>query len=265
MRRQLVSLSILLTVSGVSSVASAALLSVDFNDRTGGAGSTPSNTQTGFGAWKMSGTTAPSSAAETQAVGAYSVTLQAFDDHQDENSVTAGIQDTTGQIDDRLRTTPTNSGAFTFADLYDDIIFAGTSTGPTGGMDLKVSGGALLPNTQYVVSIYDFDNGSTPAPQPRTASWLDGNNGDALVLATAMATATPPTTNEQYKFSGIAQTDAAGVLFVKGRNTTANAANGGVSIGVIINGFEITEIPEPASLALFLAAAALVQLRRQHR
>jgi hypothetical protein len=164
-----------------------------------------------------------------------------------------------------LRTTPTNGGSFTFADLYDDVIFAGTSTGPTGGMNLSVIGGALLPNTKYVVSIYDFDSGSTPVPQPRTANWLDGNNADALVVTTSFNGATLPTSNDQYKFSGIAQTDASGVLLLKGRSTTPFSANGGTTVGVLINGFEITDIPEPASLALFLAAAAIVQLRRQHR
>jgi len=264
MKRQLVSLSVLLAVAGVSSVASAALLSVDFNDRTGGAGSTPSNTQAGFSAWKMSGTTAASSALETQAVGAYTVTLQAFDDHQDENTTTTGIQDTVGQIDDRLRTTPTNSGSFTFADLYEDVIFAGLSTGPTGGMDLTVSG-ALLPNTQYLVSIYAFDSGSSPAPQPRTANWLDANNGNALVTATSFGGATLPTSNDQYKFSGLAQTDASGILFLKGRNTTPNGSNGADTIGVFINGLEVNEVPEPASLMLFFPAAAMVQLGRRHR
>src|SRR5689334_6367769 len=140
MKRQLMSIILLLTAAGLNSVASAALLSVDFNDRTGGTGSTQSNTQAGFSGWKMSGTTAASRALESQAIGAYTVTLQAVDDHLDENTVTAGIQDTTGQIDDRLRTTPTNGGSLTTADLYDDVIFAGTSVGPTGGMDLKVLG-----------------------------------------------------------------------------------------------------------------------------
>jgi hypothetical protein len=264
MRLQLVSFSLLLTLAGVSSVASAALLSVDFNDRTGGAGSTPSNTQSGFSGWKMSGTTAASSALETQPIGSYTVTLQAFDDHQDENTVTAGVQDTTGQIDDRLRTTPTNGGLLTAADLYDDVIFAGTSVGPTGGTDLKVSGGSLLPNTKYVIGLYAFDSGSTPAPQPRTANWLDGNNGDALVLATSFSGAALPTFDDQYKFIGLAMTDATGTLFLKGRNTTPNATTGPTSIGVFINGLEINEVPEPASLALFLLAVAMIQLRRHH-
>jgi hypothetical protein len=265
MKRQLVSLSLVLMAAGVSSVASAALLSVDFNDRNAGAGGGPSNTQSGFSAWKMSGTTAASSAVETQAVGAYSVAVQAFDDHQDENNVTAGTQDTTGQIDDRLRTTPTNAGSLTFADLYADVIFAGTSTGPTGGMNLTVSGGALLPNTQYLVSIYGFDSGSTAAPQPRTANWLDGNNADALVLTTSFNGGTLPTSNDQYKFTGVAQTDASGMLTLKGRNTTPYSSGGGATIGVVINGFEIAEVPEPASFGLFLTTAAMLQLRRQRR
>jgi hypothetical protein len=132
-------------------------------------------------------------------------------------------------------------------------------------MDLTVSGGALLPNTQYVVSIYAFDSGSSPAPQPRTANWLDGNNANVLVTATSFGGATLPTSNDQYKFSGLAQTDASGVLLLKGRNTTPNGSNGATSIGVFINGVEINEVPEPATLVLFLAAAAMVQLRRQHR
>src|SRR3982751_3649626 len=122
MSRRLWVFTFLLSMFGASSVSSAALLSVDFNDRTGNAGSTPTNTQAGFLGWKMSGTTAASSALESQAVGTYTVSLQAFDDNQDENSVTTGIQNTVGQIDDRLRTTPTNSAAFTYSDLYEDII-----------------------------------------------------------------------------------------------------------------------------------------------
>src|SRR3954462_9105665 len=232
MKRQLAVCIVCMVFAARVTVASAALLSVDFNDRSAGAGGGPSLTQGGFAGWKMSGTTAASSALETQAVGPFNVSLQAFDDHQDENSTTTGIQDTVGQIDDRLRTTPTNSGAFTFADLYDDVIFAGTSTGPTGGMDLTVGGG-VLPNTQYLVSIYAFDSGSTPVPQPRTANWLDGNNANALVAATSFSGGVLPTANDQYKFTGIAMTDATGQLLLRGRNTTANSANGGVTVGVL--------------------------------
>jgi hypothetical protein len=246
--------------------AAALLLAVDVNDRTGGAGSTPTATQSGFNSFLMSGTTAASSAAESQVIGGYTVTLQAFDDHLDENNVTTGTQDTTGQIDDRLRGTPTNSGSLTFANLYNDVIFAGASTGPTGGMNLTVSGGALLPNTQYLVSIYAFDSGSTPAPQPRTANWLDGNSADAIVLSTSFSGATLPTSNDQYKFTGLAQTDSSGVLLLKGRNTTPYASAGGATVGVLLNGFEISEVPEPATLALLLMASAILSSnsQRQH-
>jgi hypothetical protein len=235
-------------------------LSVDFNDRGNTPSFTPSNTQAAFSGWRMSGTSAASSALESQAVGAYTVSLQAVDDHVDENTVTAGVQDTVGQIDDRLRTTPANSGLLTYADLYDDVIFAGTSVGPTGGMDLKVSG--LSPNTQYFLGLYAFDSGSSPAPQPRTANWLDGNNADAPVLTTSFNGAALPTFNDQYKFIGFASTDASGTLFLKGRNTTPNASTGPTSIGVFINGLEISEVPEPACMMLLLSGSVVLMLRR---
>jgi len=253
MSRLLLGIGLLLATLCAASSSSAALLSVDFNDRGNTPSFTPSNTQAGFTGWKMSGTSAASSALESQAVGPYTVTLQAVDDHLDENTVTAGVQDTTGQIDDRLRTTPTNGGLLTTADLYDDVIFAGTSVGPTGGMDLKVSG--LTANTQYFIGLYAFDSGSTPAPQPRTANWLDGNNADALVLATSFNGAALPTFDNQYKFIGFATTDASGTLWLKGRNTSPNATTGPTTIGVFINGLEISEVPEPASLFLLVASA----------
>jgi prepilin-type N-terminal cleavage/methylation domain-containing protein len=109
------------------------------------------------------------------------------------------------------------------ADVYDDIVFAQTTVGPTGGMDLAVSGGGLTPNTPYRIAIYAFDSGSTPAPQPRSANWLDGNNGDALVLATSFSGAALPVGDNDYRFTGIARTDGSGALLLKGRNTTPNS------------------------------------------
>jgi hypothetical protein len=252
-------------VLGVTRAAVAApLLAVDINDRS--TTETP-DTVAGFDAFTMTGTTAASSAAESRVINGYTVTLQAFDDHLDEQNGTAGVQDGVGQIDDRDRATPTNSGSLTFAQIYDDFIFAGATTGPTGGMDLTInSGGQLAPNTQYQISIYSFDSGSTPLPQPRTAQWLDGNNGNALVTNTAFSGATLPTSDGQYKFTGVALTDASGNLLLKGRDTTGfePTTAAAVSPGVFLNGFEINVVPEPASLG-FVALGALGMARSRRR
>jgi hypothetical protein len=261
MRRQLVFLTALGALCVPCEMVSAALLlAVDVNDRT--VVDAP-NSVAGFSAYTMTGTTAASSVVETQVIGAYTVSLIAADDGLDENNVTAGLQNTTGQIDDRDRATPVDAGAFTYAQIYDDVIFAGASTGPTGGMNLTVSGGALLPNTTYVVSLYAFDSGSTAAPVPRTANWLDGNNADALVVATSFNGAILPIANDQYLFTGVAQTDGSGVLLLKGRSTTPYTATGPAQIGVFLNGFEINETPEPASIGIAMAALGLISLVRR--
>ena len=196
------------------------------------------------------GGTAAFTAPVTQAINGFSVTLAPVDDLADENTSTAGVQDTLGAIDDRDRATPADGGSLTFAQIYDDFLFAGASTGFTGGMDLTVSGGSLLPNTPYFVSIYAFDTGSTAAPVPRTAAWTDANNANAPVLTTSFDGAMSPTTNSQYRFTGIARTNATGVLMLRGRNTIPMATAGGVTPGVFINAFEINTIPEPTTLGL---------------
>jgi hypothetical protein len=250
-------------LAAASGAVAAPLLAVDINDRT--AADAPTNSVTGFSSFILADTTTSTAAVSTptsRTIGAYTVTLAPFDDNLDENSVTAGDQLNVGQLDDRDRTTPADAGAFTYAQIYDDLVFAGVTTGPTGGMNLTVAGGDLLPNTQYLVSLYTFDSGSTPEPQPRTANWLDGNNANALVTTTSFSGGAHPTANDQYRFTGLATTDANGALLLLGRNTTANAAAGGVSIGVILNGFEVNVVPEPASLSL-LTLAALPLLRRR--
>jgi hypothetical protein len=243
-----------------ASTWAAPFFSVDVNDRT--VADIP-NTVEYFHPFLMTGTTAATADPVVNVIESYTVTLTPWDDNLDQNTAVADIQNTAAQIDDRDRSTPVNAGSFTYAQIYDDFIFAGQSAGPSGGMDLTVSGGLLQPNTQYLVSIYAFDSGSTPLPQPRVANWLDGNNSDLLVLTTSFEAAVLPTANDTYKFTGIAQTDATGTLFLKGRNATGYQPDGAVSPGVFLNGFEISMVPEPTALSLILLGGLLALFRRR--
>jgi len=222
------------------------LLAIDVNDRT--VVDTP-NTPPGFSSFQLSGTTA--------AVNSTSAVVDGFT-----VSVTAvnasGVA--TGGIDDRDRVGP--SGASSLNQIYDDFIFTAAGVGIGGGIDLTIGNNptVLFPNTQYVVSIYSYDRDSTLAPQPRTASWLDGNNGDSVLFITSFSGSAEPATDEQYKFTGIAVTDAAGTLFLRGRN-----ANGTTDPGVFVNGIEIHQIPEPSSaliLGLGLGVLGFARARR---
>jgi hypothetical protein len=239
----------LLTINTASAVP---LIAVDFDDREQAQRDLTDvgNTQTGFQSFQMPGTVpatgnaASSTVATTNVLAGYTVTLAPFDDLLDENNVTAGVQSNTGAVDDRDRATPVDGGALTYAQVYDDFIFAGASTGPTGGIDVSVSGGALLPNKAYNVSVYSYDSGSGGT---RTANWFDATNTTSPILTTswAGAAANNPTNNDQYKFTGIAQTDASGVLKVLGRNATgyitSGTGTGAVQPAVFINAIEINE------------------------
>jgi hypothetical protein len=256
MKRHLLSAVIVVGLCARGSSLVAALFAADINDRT--VADSPTNTPAGFESWVIdTGTTGSATTATQTLASGYTLKFEIFDDHDPNDGGAAG--DNPGAFDDRDRVVPTTSP--TLDQLYDDFIFAGGSAGPTGGLDMTISGGALLPNTQYLVSIYSYDgidaNMSSATPV-RTANWLDGNNSDAFVLATNFTIATPPTTDDQYKFSGMAMTDASGTLFLKGRRTTAG------DVSVYVNGVEVAAVPEPMSSALGLTVVVLFpSLRRR--
>jgi hypothetical protein len=248
MKRQLAFATAVAMLAATAPGASAALLSVDVDDReTVAAGTETGNTVAGFQSFTLTGTTA-AQPNTTRTLGAYTVTVTALN--------AAGTAQ--GGIDDRDRATPTT--APNYNQIYDDFMFTAAGVGLGGGIDLAISGGALLPNTPYRVALYSFDTGSTAAPQPRTADWFDGNNGNALVLQTSFNAADSPAADNQYRFTGLALTDASGALLLKGRSTTGNAS----APGVFVNGFEIDVIPEPTSAGLAcLAGLAMAAFRRR--
>jgi hypothetical protein len=218
-------------------------LQVDMNDRT--VVDMP-NTVAGFNSFTLTGTTAASPSPVTQTINGHAVTLAPWDDGTDGNPV--------GQIDDRDRTLPTDGGTLTYAQIYDDFIFAGASVGASGGMDLMVTGGALQPNFQYNVSIYSYDGQAiNDAATRRTATWYDRNNLDSPVLTTDWIDDVPPTTNDMYKFTGIARTDSMGTLFLRGRGNPADSsATPPINNGppVYINGFELDTLGPVSELTL---------------
>jgi hypothetical protein len=231
-RRRSAMLAMTLCGALAGSAQAQALLSVDFDDReTVRDGLDVDNTVTGFQQFILSGTTASGASPAvatptTQTLAGYEVTVTPVN--------AAGV--TTSGVDDRDRAAPTT--APTFNQLYDDFIFTAAGVGVGGGLDVTVQGGTLQPNKPYVFSLYSFDSSSTGVT--RTADWLDGNRGDVRSFATSFAGVTSPTTDSQYKFSGVASTDAAGRLFVRGRNTTPLTGTT-INAGVFMNGFQIEE------------------------
>jgi hypothetical protein len=179
-----------------------------------------------------------------------------------------------GTIDDRDRNFSAPA-EMTYTELYDDFIFNNSNTGT---LTLKVSGPQLLPNTQYAVSLYAYDHGSGPNSSGldrRTADWRDRNNGNAYVLTTNFkgASTSPafagevPATNDANKFTGVALTDASGVLFIEGVNTTwlDPTTNLPRAAGVFLSGFEVSAVPEPTTAMGLIGLAGLVLARRRPR
>ena len=254
MNRHLLLLALAVILAATTPVVAAPLLAIDINDRTVGdpTPADPANTAPGFSPYVISGS--PSS---TGVVNGYTVKFDAFDDGLEDGG---GAGNQAAQFDDRDRAVQTTAPGFN--QLYDDFLFVGGTAGLTGGIDVRISGGALTPNTPYRVSIYAYDGISATdmtATPIRTAAYFDGNNADAPVLTTVFSVPTPPVTDDQYKFTGVALTDGTGQLFLKGRRVTTT------DVSVYINGLEVSAIPEPSTLALLCLSAVVLGVNQRRR
>ncbi len=214
----------------------AVILAVDFNNTTS---TDVPDTEPGFTGFNLSN--------NGTAVSGITISMAAVQ----------GTSETSLQLLSRDRTTPVEAGALTYDQIYDDFIFVSralTSQPYTnGGADITLSG--LTANTPYTITLYAFDASS---PRVRTANWTANGN---VLLNTVFDGSVPPTSNQQYAFSGVGTTDAGGVLLLSGRRSLSNTTG---DPAVFFNALTIdTSIPEPSSLALVIAAPLILNRRRK--
>ena len=121
-------------------------------------------------------------------------------------------------------------------DMWRDFIFAnGSSVSNGGGMDISISG--LMANTVYGVRLWGWDDSSNGG---RSALW----NGSNVL---AFPNGPDPMSLDDYVVSFQATADSLGILVLQGRVDP----NGDDDHNVFVNGFELTAIPEPATIAVW--------------
>src|SRR6185436_4079592 len=106
-------------------------------------------------------------------------------------TVTLSGNGTNPGYDDRLRTVPSNSVAFTQERLLKDVVFSPDTT-TNGGLNITVNG--LISNEFYRITIWSFDNSSTGA---RVSDWFV--NGLQLIDNYTFNGSNLPTNNSQYQ------------------------------------------------------------------
>ena len=204
-------------------VTVATLLALDFNERVTNAATV---TQAGFTSFVINSNVSVitiQTQATTRVFGAITVTVS--------NTPPFGY-------DDRLRTTPANSGAFTESLLLRDFIFSQDNSG-TSGLDVSITG--LAASLPYRFTVWSFDSQSSGN---KVSDWFA--NGSLVKSNYTFNSATPPTANEQYRFTFDANATSSGTALISGRRDLASSTT-----GVYLNALKIeTLTPQAATNAL---------------
>ncbi|HEX8916505.1 MAG TPA: hypothetical protein VF796_29405, partial [Humisphaera sp.] len=213
-----------LTVFGfAASSASAAVLAVDFGSTTN------VSTETGFQPFGVVEAGAPGPVSQSFAVADPSVTSGSITVTLANGSSIAG----TGVLLARNRGAPADSGAFTYGELYRDLAIANPSNTT---LQLQLAG--LNPSTQYDVTLYAYDpnNGGT-------VTLTDVTTGAPGTVQSYTYAAGSVTANEQYgRTFRVTSTVDGTAAFTS--TTNFNSSQG------LLNGFQISAVPEPASAAV---------------
>ena len=146
--------------------------------------------------------------------------------------------------DDRLRTTPVNSGSFTTSALLRDHIMSRELTG-TGGLDLAFSG--LLPSQPHAVTVWSYDTGSSGR---RVSNWYA--NGVLVRSNYSFDGSILPVTDDDYQFTFAAMTTPEGGLLVSGRRDLSSLAN---NPAVQINAIRLARVAYRSQLTSDVEAA----------
>ncbi|HEX3356817.1 MAG TPA: PEP-CTERM sorting domain-containing protein [Tepidisphaeraceae bacterium] len=187
------------------------------------------------------------------------------------NAAFYGTVNGVASMNSRDRGTP--SGAANDGDLFRDLLFAGTSGSNVQGTNyLKLALTGLTPGQAYTVATYSFDTSGAhttnwtaiaPTVQNAKAGYWDG---------TSDGTFTAPPDEQSITWTGGTATPAPAVFTLTADGTGGVALYGFGGNGVTgnqssdtsyINGFQVAQAPEPASLSLIgLAAVGLMRRRR---
>ena len=226
------------------SAEAAVILAVDFGGGTG-------NVQSGF-----QGFTNPADGgiSGTQTYSGITVTV-------DGGTNTSGTG-SAGFLNSRDRThAPPNAGAYSNYSLLRDRI---VSTGGTQGVMLTISG--LAPDTDYVLQVWGFDTraavtGENVGAKPGTNILWDNTAGSDYELGRyTMAAGDLPVDNNSFSITSTLTTDSSGTIVVRSYNPTSSTRIDGSGI---MNGFMLSQVPEPSASLLAVAGASLFLSRRR--
>jgi hypothetical protein len=200
-------------------VTATSVLAIDVNDRSTAASGV---TQTGFSSFVINSNIS-STAIQTQA------TVRVF------SGVTVTVSNTPPYgYDDRLRTRPVNSSAFTESLLLRDFFYSMDGSG-TGALNINLAG--LTANAAHRVTVWSFDGQSSGN---KVSDWYA--NGALVKDNYTFNSSTTPTSNEQYRFMFSATASGSGTMLVSGRRVATSS-----STGVYLNALKVERLTTQAA------------------